>query len=502
MIKTTHKYTMIVLFIISMLLMMSGMNTLASNGDSIITTYNLGPEGAETAVIGTLYSDWRLVIEGSGPIGDYSRGESPINEYNNKIKYITINPGVESIGRYVFFLCNDLKYIIIPYTVKTIGEGAFYNCDKLMTVEFDGASMLTSIGTMAFAECTDLKEIAIPESVTSIGEGAFQGCRKLRQVNIPNGITVIKPYTFSGCSKLESVTFPDCLHYIGASAFESCETFEKIIIPENVTTIDSKAFNNCKKLSRAIFRGDAPTSFGTEVFAYCDGDFKVGYIFGKESFESSIVDGKWNGYKIIPLFAVTYNANGAESGSVPVDKDLYEAGNTVRIQGNTGSLKKEGYKFLGWNTLADGSGTTYYEGNRLIVDGTGHITLYAKWESPAIISVYISWGSMEFTYTDGIWNPETHQYEGAGWINDKNANKISVTSTSIVPITVSYSYSQYPGYEVVTGSFTDGTNPVTYQVLFAGDVMPQSCAVYLILTGKPPECKMSKIGSVTVTIAA
>ena len=83
--------------------MMSGMNTLASNGDSIITTYNLGPEGAETAVIGTLYSDWRLVIEGSGPIGDYSRGESPINEYNNKIKYITINPGVESIGRYVFF---------------------------------------------------------------------------------------------------------------------------------------------------------------------------------------------------------------------------------------------------------------------------------------------------------------------------------------------------------------------------------------------------------------
>ena len=44
--------------------------------------------------------------------------------------------------------------------------------------------------------------------------------------------------------------------------------------------------------------------------------------------------------------------------------------------------------------MADGSGTTYYEGNRLIVDGTGHITLYAKWESPAIISVYISWGSM------------------------------------------------------------------------------------------------------------
>jgi len=509
-IKTIRKYAMIVLFILfimSTVLMMSGMNTLASNGDSIVATYNLGPEGDETAVIGTLYSDRRLVIKGSGPMGDYSRGESPINGHNDKIKDITINPGVETIGRHAFFLCDDLKYLSIPETVKTIGEGAFYNCNKLMTVEFGGTSTLTSIGTRAFAECTDLKEITIPESVTNIGEGAFQGCRKLRQINIPDGITVIKPYTFSGCSKLESVTLPDSLHYIGTSAFESCDTFEKIIIPENVTAIDSKAFSNCKKLSRAIFKGNAPTNFGTEVFAYCDGDFKVGYIFGNESFESSIVDGKWNGYDIFPLFTVTYNANSAESGSVPVDKDLYEAGDTVRIQGNTGSLKKEGFEFLGWNTLPDGSGTTYREGNKLIVDGTGHIMLYAKWESPAIISVYISWGSMEFTYTDaskGTWDPETHQYKGATeatWSCENDANKITVTNHSNAGIKAVLGYTSGEGFSEINGNFSKDSYTLRSAEGTTRGNAP-SYDFYLTLSGSLNESALENtvIGTVTITI--
>jgi hypothetical protein len=34
----------------------------------------------------------------------------------------------------------------------------------------------------------------------------------------------------------------------------------------------------------------------------------------------------------------------------------------LTLQTNTGSLAKTGYTFSGWNTAADGSGTSYAEG--------------------------------------------------------------------------------------------------------------------------------------------
>ena len=40
-------------------------------------------------------------------------------------------------------------------------------------------------------------------------------------------------------------------------------------------------------------------------------------------------------------------------------------GATVTVLGNTGSLVKTGYTFTGWNTAANGSGTSYTAGTRL-----------------------------------------------------------------------------------------------------------------------------------------
>ena len=129
-----------------------------------------------------------------------------------------------------------------------------------------------------------------------------------------------------------------------------------------------------------------------------------------------------------------------------------------------------------------------------------NLILYAIWEDISVISVDVTWGAMEFTYSDGTWNPETHEYEGGGWTTAENANKISVTSTSNIPVTVSYSYTQETGYSAVDGSFNDGTNPIISQSLPAGNTVPQSCDAFLTLSGKPPEVHIGKIGSITVTI--
>lgn len=46
--------------------------------------------------------------------------------------------------------------------------------------------------------------------------------------------------------------------------------------------------------------------------------------------------------------------------------------------GNNGGLTKTGYTFAGWNTAADGSGTSYSSGQAFTM-GNANVTLYARW---------------------------------------------------------------------------------------------------------------------------
>ena len=78
-------------------------------------------------------------------------------------------------------------------------------------------------------------------------------------------------------------------------------------------------------------------------------------------------------------YTVTYDANGADSGSVPVDSNNYEQGQTVTVQGNTGNLVKTDCTCCGWNTASDGSGDTCIEGGTFEM-GSADVILYAQWE--------------------------------------------------------------------------------------------------------------------------
>ena len=53
-------------------------------------------------------------------------------------------------------------------------------------------------------------------------------------------------------------------------------------------------------------------------------------------------------------------------------------GQEISVNDNV-SFSKEGYTFIGWNTEADGSGTSYLIGDTFIVNKT-NINFYAMWE--------------------------------------------------------------------------------------------------------------------------
>ncbi len=79
-----------------------------------------------------------------------------------------------------------------------------------------------------------------------------------------------------------------------------------------------------------------------------------------------------------PTYAVTYNANGATGGIPPIDSSQYYQGSGVTVLGNTGNLTLAGNTFIGWNTAADGSGTSYSPGANFSM-GTANVVLYAVW---------------------------------------------------------------------------------------------------------------------------
>ena len=61
---------------------------------------------------------------------------------------------------------------------------------------------------------------------------------------------------------------------------------------------------------------------------------------------------------------------------------------------------------------------------------------------------------MDFTYSDGTWNPEKHAYENGGWkTKTPDSNQISVENKGETGVDVTFSY--LPINSAVSGSFTD-----------------------------------------------
>ncbi len=79
-------------------------------------------------------------------------------------------------------------------------------------------------------------------------------------------------------------------------------------------------------------------------------------------------------------YTVTYDANGATSGTPPTDSNNYIVDATVTVLDNTGNLAKIGYSFSGWNTVAGGGGTPYAAGATFAMPAAD-VTLYAQWSA-------------------------------------------------------------------------------------------------------------------------
>ncbi|KAK2143990.1 hypothetical protein LSH36_793g00004 [Paralvinella palmiformis] len=75
-------------------------------------------------------------------------------------------------------------------------------------------------------------------------------------------------------------------------------------------------------------------------------------------------------------YTIRYDKNGAGSGQAPGDQNK-ERGVNISIAPNSGNLVRAGWHFTGWNTQADGEGTSYHVGDSYSKDEP--LALYAEW---------------------------------------------------------------------------------------------------------------------------
>ena len=140
-------------------------------------------------------------------------------------------------------------------------------------------------------------------------------------------------------------------------------------------------FSGWKIVSETV--SPAPTGFFARMFSFFQKrTLAVGDVYGEGDTISALsrnitVEAVWTQNPPEPeKFRVTYDGNGATGGEAPTDSKEYAAGDTPDVLGRN-TLVKTGSEFKGWNTKADGNGTTYQPSGKFTI--SNNVTLYAMW---------------------------------------------------------------------------------------------------------------------------
>lgn len=105
---------------------------------------------------------------------------------------------------------------------------------------------------------------------------------------------------------------------------------------------------------------------------------RAGYVGAWEAFTLTNVDITVNAEYVANEYVVVFNANGGEGAAMPNQTMTYDT--FAELSANTYTYA--GYVFAGWNTAADGTGTSYADGENVKnLAESGEVTLYAQWNA-------------------------------------------------------------------------------------------------------------------------
>ncbi|MGN6644249.1 MAG: beta strand repeat-containing protein, partial [Verrucomicrobiota bacterium] len=172
-------------------------------------------------------------------------------------------------------------------------------------------------------------------------------------------------------------------------------------------------------------------------------------------------------------YTVTYNANSATSGTEPTDSTVYGQFETATPAANSGSLARTGYTFAGWNTAANGSGTSYTPGSGSIPMSGGDVTLYAKWTATVTYDANggdtapsdgTAYAQYQFATVSGVGSMTRSGYSFNGWNTAADgtgtdyapASSISMSDGNVT-LYAKWTTETLPTYTITPSAGTGGT---------------------------------------------
>ena len=177
----------------------------------------------------------------------------------------------------------NLVSVVLPDNLTTIGNNLFTECDKLKSIT-TGASM-TEIPNGFASFANSLEEINMQEGIevirwifSSYSYKSGYGSNMMTSINIPASVKTIEANAFCDMANLKTVTFADgsVLETIAAHAFENCLGLETVTgVPATLATIGENAFKNCSSLKALDLSATAVTEilkytfYNTESMTIC-----------------------------------------------------------------------------------------------------------------------------------------------------------------------------------------------------------------------------------------
>ena len=308
-----------------------------------------------------------------------------------------------------------------------------------------------------FADCSNLESIQgmnlLDDSNLEKMGSTFNNCKKLTELDLSSftGAKLDNMYfTFNGCSNLKTIYSSEKFSTAKVTRSDNCFAGCTSLVGGAGTTYSS---SNVGVRYARIDGGPSNPGYFTDIADKPAGAFasvafasrfhaavdtasiaNAASTMGADSAvntASSVGAAKELWQEAPSTYTVTFDANG---GSGSMAQQSYKIDTDYQLPANSFYLFAK--KFVGWNTAADGSGTSYADGAtvRNLANVGGSVTLYAQWADDS--SGTLTDGKMEVTLHGGesltIQNlPAGTQYQvyeqmPSGWVLVKQSGESGV----------------------------------------------------------------------------
>ena len=316
-------------------------------------------------------------------------------------------PDVVNVGMNAFKGFGWLESISLP-KAETIGSSAFFNCTRMTSITLESVKTLE---TSSFENTNSLTKLTLPATIQTIknikfgtvSQGNKVGTRLVMKGMTPPKVT---KGAFSGISqnKISTVTVP-----VGA--------LDAYLAQINAENSSAGLISKRETMWNNLYLREEG-SYAVEYYSEYVTGVKVAYVKAGEGITAEKVASATKAGNIFKGWNTKKNGTGEAfgEGSVPTDDitvyPVFAAACTIQVHqedGTTTKLEvekgqaigenlpaaptKEGYLFKGWNTSADGTGTTVTADTII----TANMDIYPVYEEnlPDVIKVLVNGISMD-----------------------------------------------------------------------------------------------------------